>query len=345
MPNNFMLPRSRNAMQSAHHVLMIRPVRFWSNPATAANNAFQHADPNPALSQMAAQKEFDSYVKALRAAGVEVLVVEDSAEPHTPDAIFPNNWFSCDRQGRVYLYPMEAPSRRLERRMAVLAEIERHFVIDQLIDLGRFTGQSQFLEGTGSMVLDHLHRIAYICHSSRSHPAVMRAFSEHSGYQAHWFHAVDRNGKPIYHTNVMMCVGATLAIVCLDAVRDVQERYALTRSLHDSGKKIIAISLEQMGKFCGNMLELRAANGTPVFAVSRSGWAALKSAQQSLIVRYAKPVLAPIDTIERCGGGSARCMVAEVFLPQKSLRPTLTANASETRMATRVRPEQLSLHT
>lgn len=306
-------------VQCASHVLMIRPVRFVSNPDTAASNAFQRPGQDPSASQAAACAEFDAYVAALCGAGVGVTVIDDVPEPHTPDSLFPNNWVSFDRQGRVFLYPMEAPNRRLERRLAVLAEIEKEFVIDELVDLGRFAGQSRFLEGTGSLVLDHDQQIAYVCHSSRSHPAVFECFSAHTGYRAHWFHALDGAGKAIYHTNVMMCVGSAFAIVCLDALQDTQERLALMRSLHASGKEIIAISMSQMNQFAGNMLQLRNRDGEPVVVASRRGWAALTPAQQARITSYARPVLAPIDTIERLGGGSARCMVAEIFLPKRDV--------------------------
>ncbi len=306
---------------------MIRPARFESNPDTAASNAFQRPGTDPAASQAAACAEFDAYVAALRDAGVGVIVVDDTPEPHTPDSVFPNNWVSFDRRGRAYLYPMEAPNRRLERRMAVLAEIERHFVIDELVDLGHLAAQAHYLEGTGSLVLDHDNRIAYVCHSSRSHPAAMRAFTERSGYRAHWFHAVDHGGTPIYHTNVMMCVGSAVAIVCLDALPDAQERLALTRSLHATGKDIIAIGRGQMAQYSGNMLELRAADGSAVFVVSRRGWAAFTAQQRARIAAYARPVIAPIDTIERLGGGSARCMVAEVFLPKRIATPSTAATS------------------
>lgn len=303
-------------MQTTDHVLMIRPVRFISNPETAQSNAFQHGGLEAHAAQAAAQDEFDAYVRALRSAGVCVLVVEDSPEPHTPDSIFPNNWVSLHEDGRVFLYPMEAPNRRLERRVAILAEIEKHFRMREIIDLGELEASARFLEGTGSMVLDHDHKTAYVCHSSRSHPEAMRIFEEHTGYRAVWFHAVDRSGKPIYHTNVMMCVGRTLAVACLESIADPGERGMLTKSLLAADKRIIDISVAQMEEFAGNMLELRSRKGTPVFAMSRRAWSCLTQEQRRQISDYAEPVLAPIDTIERLGGGGARCMVAEIFLPR-----------------------------
>lgn len=303
--------------QCASHVMMIRPVRFLSNPDTASSNAFQRAGPGPYASQAAAFEEFNAYVAALRAAGVGVTVVDDTPEPHTPDSIFPNNWLSTDRDGRIYLYPMEAPNRRLERRMAVLAELEKQFSISEIVDLGPHAAHSRYLEGTGSMVLDRERLVAYVCHSSRSHPLAMRDFEGRTGYRAHWFHALDRRGRPIYHTNVMMSVGATLALVCLDALPDTQERLDLMRSLHAAGKEVIALGIGQMEQFSGNMLELRGQGGEAVFAVSRCGWAALTAAQRGRISACATPVITHIDTIERLGGGSARCMVAEIFLPPR----------------------------
>ena len=306
-----------NPMQTADHVLMIRPVSFASNQETAASNAFQRSDFAPTVAQAAAQQEFDAYVGMLRKAGVGVVVVEDSPQPHTPDSIFPNNWVSFGADGRVFLFPMEARNRRLERRAAILAEMGKQFHIREVVDLSGFEAQNQFLEGTGSMVLDHENRLAYVCHASRSHPVAMQAFEEQAGYRAVWFHAVDRHGTPVYHTNVMMCVGSTLAVVCLEAVRDAGERNALCASLHASGKQIIDISVAQMENFAGNMIELRSQRGHPVFAMSQRAWNALTPAQRRTIAGHAEPILAPIDTIERLGGGSARCMVAEIFLPKR----------------------------
>ncbi len=313
-------------MQTTDHVLMIRPARFMSNPQTALSNAFQHPEPDTGSAQRAALSEFDAYAGALRKAGVGVLVVEDSAEPHTPDSIFPNNWVSFHADGRVVLYPMEAPNRRLERRSAVLATVERHFEIRERLDLSRLENEACFLEGTGSMVLDHAHKLAYVCHSSRSHPRALAGFAAQMDYRAVCFNALDRNGKAIYHTNVMMCVGSALAIVCMEAIRDRGERDMLARTLTASGKELIGISLAQMAEFAGNTLELRSQRGHPVFALSRRAWAALNTAQRRCIKKYAEPVLAPIDTIERLGGGGARCMLAEIFLPKRAAGGLVSAS-------------------
>ncbi|RJF95602.1 citrulline utilization hydrolase CtlX [Noviherbaspirillum saxi] len=315
-------------MQTTNHVLMIRPVKFVSNPQTATSNAFQKSDLVDDVAQSLAQREFDDYVHALRNAGVKVVVVDDTPRPHTPDSIFPNNWVSFHSDGRVFLYPMEAPNRRMERRVAVLAEIEKQFAIREIVDLGRFEMEDKYLEGTGSMVLDHDHKIAYVCHSSRSHPDAMRAFEERTGFQALWFSATDRHGKAIYHTNVMMCVGKSLAIVCMDSIPDSEERQAVRDKLHETGKQIIEITHSQMESFAGNMLELRSDQGRPVFAMSRSAWHSLDLEQQHRIASYAERVFAPVETIERLGGGSARCMIAEIFLPRLGMAANNCATTS-----------------
>lgn len=322
-------------MQTTDHVLMIRPARFTSNPETASSNAFQSGGLAPDLAQAAAQREFDTYVSALQDAGVGVLVVDDTPQPHTPDSIFPNNWISLHADGRVFLYPMEAHNRRMERRAGILSEIGKQFRISDIVDLCPFETRERFLEGTGSMVLDHLHKIAYVCHSSRSHPDAMKAFEEHSGYRAVWFRAVDRHGKPIYHTNVMMCVGTSLAVVCMESLLDAHERAMLGAALRESGKTVMEISYAQMESFAGNMLELRSRHGNRVLAMSRRAWRSLAPVQQEQIAAYAEPVRAPIETIERLGGGSARCMLAEIFLPRM-----LSQNPQD---ATRTAPATMAL--
>jgi hypothetical protein len=313
-------------MQTADHVLMIRPVRFLSNGETAATNAFQRSAPDAAAAQSAALREFDAYAALLSAAGVGVLVIEDTPTPHTPDSIFPNNWVSFHADGRAFLYPMLAPNRRQERRAAVLARVAERFALRETVDLSPLERDHRFLEGTGSMVLDHEERIAYVCLSPRSHPDALAAFAGRSGYRPLAFRAFDRRGQAIYHTNVMMCIGRTLALLCAEAIADAGERAAVCASLERSGRRVIAISQGQMEDFAGNMLELRAAGGDPVFALSRRAWAALDEAQRRLIADYAQPVLAPIDTIERLGGGGARCMLAEIFLPRQ--RPNVSGTAA-----------------
>lgn len=304
-------------MQTTDTVLMIRPAGFAFNPDTAGNNRFQQALLEPAEAQARALEEFDDYVATLRGAGVEVLVVQDSPAPHTPDSIFPNNCWSSHADGRLVVYPMEGANRRLERRKGVLEVLDRHYRISETIDLSPLEEQGQFLEGTGSMVLDREHRISYACYSGRTHATALRQFAERLSYRLCAFHAVDRGGVPIYHSNVMMSVGRSLAIVCLQAVRDDAERVQLERQLCDTGKDILQLGWTQLEGFAGNMLELHSKTGQPLLVMSRSAWQVLAPAQRRLIERHARPVVVNIDTIERIGGGSARCMLAEVHLPTR----------------------------
>ncbi len=305
-------------MQSTDRVLMIRPAAFASNPQTAASNAFQHADLDGGPAQQAALAEFDAYVEVLRAAGVTVLTVDDTIEPHTPDSIFPNNWVSFHPDGTVVRYPMEALNRRQERRDEILDTVAAHYPIRRVLDLTPFERDGLYLEGTGSMVLDHEHRLAYACLSSRTHPTVLDAFCAEMGYRPVAFRAVDAAGLPIYHTNVMMCVGRTLAVICLSALHDEAERRTVVKALEGTGKQILDLSMQQIGEFAGNMLELKGTGGRKLMAMSRRAWRSLTAAQRDLLTAHAEPVLAPVDTIERLGGGSARCMLAEVFLPLRA---------------------------
>jgi hypothetical protein len=302
-------------MQTTQHLLMIRPSRFECNKQTTSSNAFQKQSSDPIAAQAAALQEFDAYVEQLRAAGVAVMVEQDRAELHTPDSIFPNNWVSFHHDGSVVLYPMEALNRRLERNECILKRIKEHFDIKQIHDLSSFELKEQFLEGTGSLVLDREHRIAYVCRSSRSNPAVMSAFSALLDYTAFWFNAQDANGRDIYHTNVMMSVGKVLAVVCLESIRDQGERMALVELLRKTGKKILDISLSQTLAFAGNVLEVSNLAGEPVLAMSERAWNSLDTQQKVLLTRHVRPVIAQLDTIETFGGGGARCMIAEIHLP------------------------------
>ena len=305
-------------MQTTDRVLMIRPAAFVSNPQTAASNAFQRADLDADTAQRAALAEFDAYVEVLRAAGVTVLTVDDTVTPHTPDSIFPNNWVSFHTDGTVVRYPMEAVNRRQERRDEVLDAVATHYPIRRVLDLTPFERDGLYLEGTGSMVLDHEHRLAYTCLSSRTHPVVLDAFCAEMGYRPVAFQAVDGAGRPIYHTNVMMCIGQTLAVICLSALHDEAERKTVVRALEGTGKQILDLTMQQIGEFAGNMLELKGAGGRRLMAMSRRAWRSLTVQQRDLLIAHAEPVLAPVDTIERLGGGSARCMLAEVFLPLRA---------------------------
>lgn len=302
-------------MQTTSHVLMVRPARFETNRQTLSSNAFQKEAAESAEVHHRALAEFDLYVEALEAAGVRVLVAQDEVNPHRPDALFPNNWVSFHEDGTVVLYPMEAPNRRVERREDILDLVGRQFAIHRRLDLSAHEEAGRYLEGTGSMVLDRQARLAYICRSSRSHRDVVQAFARATGYHPVWFSGTDARGLPIYHTNVMMAVGTSLAVVCLEAIQDRQERAQIAAFLRLSGKRVLDITRDQMGAFAGNVLELKGHGDAPVLALSRRAWAALDPRQRALVQDSATPVIAPLDTIEACGGGGARCMVAEIHLP------------------------------
>jgi hypothetical protein len=301
--------------QSTSHILMIRPVNFGFNEETAASNAFQNPNAEKNGVQEKALKEFDGIVAALRDKGVDVTVVNDTSQPYTPDSIFPNNWVSFHSDGGVFLYPMQAENRRLERREDIITDLEEKFKVAHVIDLSRFEHEHRFLEGTGSMVLDRDNKIAYACLSPRTDKDVLNYFCEQSGYQPISFEAVDNKGKAIYHTNVLMCVGSRFTVICLDSIPNPHERITITELFKSSHKEIIEITFEQMNQFAGNMLEVKNKNGDTLIVMSQNAYNALSEVQVSALQKYGKLVYADINTIETNGGGSARCMMAEVHLP------------------------------
>ncbi len=298
---------------------MIRPVRFQSNPLTAASNRFQgKTSASAAEQQDAALAEFEQLVAALRDVGVCVEVVDDTPEPHTPDAVFPNNWVSFHADGRAVVYPMEAENRRTERRRDVieLLDRERGYHLSDIVDLSEHEARDHFLEGTGSLVLDRVNRIAYACLSSRTDLDPLGDFAQRMDYEIVAFDAVDRDGAPIYHTNVLMSIGEALAIICAEAIADEGQRAAVMESLRESGHDILELSYDQLKAFAGNMLELRAADGSRVVAMSGQAWASLDDAQRAMLEANGRIVAVPIDTIEASSGGSVRCMLAEIHLPK-----------------------------
>lgn len=308
--------------QCASDVLMIRPVRFIGNPQTAASNAFQS---NAVLSDQEAQRlalaEFDALANALTNAGVRVHVVEDTVEPHTPDSIFPNNWVSFHADGTIVVYPMLAPNRRAERRDEILHELgSKHgFHVSRVIDLTHHEQSERFLEGTGSLVLDRVNRIAYACISPRTDLDVLGDFGQQLDYDIVSFEAHDATGIPIYHTNVVMSVGAKFAAVCSAAIRE-SERSAVLETLRASGHEILDLSHLHMNEFAGNMLELRTASGDSIVAMSMRGLQSLAPHEREFIESRAGSIVAvPIPTIETLGGGSVRCMLAEVGLPRRKV--------------------------
>jgi hypothetical protein len=293
---------------------MIRPVAFGFNMQTAESNAFQNRDDDQQVVQQHAVTEFDDFVKVLRDNGVNVTVVNDTAEPHTPDSIFPNNWISFHENGDIILYPMQAENRRLERREDVIRQLEEQFSANHIIDLSRFEAKNQFLEGTGSMVLDRVNKIVYACISPRTDAEVLKAFCDYTGYKAITFNACDQNGLAIYHTNVLMAVGSHFAVICLESITDTEEREAVTASLKSTQKDIIDITFEQMNHFAGNMLEVKNNNGETLVVMSQAAFNSLTVNQKTALEQYGRLIYADIATIETNGGGSARCMMAEVHL-------------------------------
>lgn len=301
--------------QSTSHLLMIRPVNFGFNEETAGSNAFQKRDLNNPAVQKNALREFNDMVSMLCENGVDVTIVDDTAEPYKPDSIFPNNWVSFHADGNIFLYPMQAENRRLERREDIIARLEDRFAVKHVIDLSRFENEEKFLEGTGSMVPDRENKIAYACLSPRTNREVLDLFCEQAGYTAICFDAIDERGQAIYHTNVLMCLGSKFAVICLDAIPNPHEKIVITKSFKSTGKEIIDISFGQMNAFAGNMLEIRNKAGEILIVMSRNAWQSLLHEQITALKKYGKLLYSDINTIETNGGGSARCMIAEVHLP------------------------------
>jgi hypothetical protein len=301
--------------QSTNNILMIRPVSFGFNEQTAGSNAFQNRDADQQAVQDKALAEFDGFVNTLKENGVSVTVVDDTAQPHTPDSIFPNNWVSFHADGTVFLYPMQAENRRLERREDIISKLEDTFKVVHVIDLSRFEAENKFLEGTGSMVLDRENKIAYACLSPRTDKEVLTLFCEQAGYKAISFEAADANGKAIYHTNVLMCIGSGFAVVCTDSIPNPHEKVVVLESLRSTHKEVVEVTFDQMNRFAGNMLEVKNKAGENLIVMSQNAYQALDEEQKVTLKKYGKLVYADINTIETNGGGSARCMIAEVHLP------------------------------
>ena len=302
-------------MQTTSHILMIKPVDFGLNLQTAGSNVFQNKAALQQNVQENALKEFNGLVDKLRLAGIDVIVIEDTLMPHKPDSIFPNNWVSFHNDGTVFLFAMEAENRRTERRLDIIEQLRNRFVVSDIVDLSIFEKRNKYLEGTGSMVLDRDNKIAYACLSSRTHPEVLDSFCDKSGYTPLTFRAYDEGQKPIYHTNVMMCMGDKFAVICLEAITDLSERNKLIASFKSAKKEIINLSFTQVKHYAGNMLLVENKVGEKFLIMSGSAYRILNEEQKQQIERYAKIIYADLKTIEENGGGSARCMLAEVHLP------------------------------
>lgn len=303
-------------MQTTSHILMIKPVAFDFNAETAVNNAFQQEGSNE-NAQQKAEAEFDGFVQKLTAAGVDVTVVQDTPQPHTPDSIFPNNWISFHQDGSIVLYPMYAVNRRAERKQHVLDTIAAKFEVKKQIDFTSKEKEDLFLEGTGSMVLDRDNKIAYACISPRTDKTVFEEWCSKMNYKPCSFYSVDEKGGEIYHTNVMMCVADQYVVICLDSIRDATERDNVFDTITDSGKTIIEISYKQMNQFAGNMLQVENKTGQRYLVMSSQAYNALTSRQIQELESFNPIIHSDLTTIETNGGGSARCMMAEVFLPLK----------------------------
>ena len=300
-------------MQHTSHILMIKPVKFDFNTETAVNNLFQIRSADPAV-QEKALAEFEAFIETLKKNGIDVMVIEDSPDPHTPDSVFPNNWISFHEDGTLVLYPMFAENRRLERKQTVIDAIHKKFSVARTIDLTEYERQQLFLEGTGSMVLDRDHKIAYACLSPRTDRNLLEQFCSRTGYTPVSFSSVDIHDQPVYHTNVMMCVADKYVVICLESIKDNVEKARVTNSILQTGKTIIEISYEQMNRFAGNMLQVNNEAGQVFIVMSSQAYHSLTETQLKKIESFNPVIHADITTIETNGGGSARCMMAEVFL-------------------------------
>ena len=291
-------------MQCTSHLLMIQPVNFSFNAQTAVNNSFQKnigAD-----IQQKALQEFNDFVALLRKNKVDVTVIEDTVEPSTPDSIFPNNWISFHDDGRIFLYPMFAANRRLERKASVLEAVKNKFIVTEIIDLSKYEDDQFFLEGTGSMVLDRENKIAYACLSARTDEKILNEFCRLTNFTPVTFRSADSTGVAIYHTNVMMCIAGSYAVVCLESIADDAERKNVIASLQKTYKEIIDISQQQLNCFAGNMLQVKNVNGELLLVMSTQAYQSLTTAQIETLQEHNRIIHSSLLSIETAGGGSAR---------------------------------------
>lgn len=305
--------------QCASHVLMIRPASFQFNEQTAASNDYQNESK---LSKdetiLKAQEEFDNMVEILEQNNINVWVVEDTEEPEKPDAIFPNNWISLHQNGDIYMYPMKALNRSAERRPDIIEFLEDNFEVNRVYDWSRYEQENLALEGTGSMIFDHVNHLVYACLSPRTNEKLLRKFCTEIQYEPVIFKAYKRNGAEQYHTNVVMCIGEEFAVVCLDCITNKAEKNEVKTTLQDNGFDIIEISQEQLEEhFAGNMLQVYNENGVSFLVMSERAYNSLTSQQLTQIEAHTEIISVPIYFIEEVGGGSARCMMAEIFLEEK----------------------------
>ena len=305
-------------MATTSTILMVRPAAFGYNAETATNNFFQQKGDKPvAHIQQEALAEFDNMVTTLRQQKINVIVVEDSASPMKPDAIFPNNWFCTSPQGKIDIFPMYAANRRLEKREDILQKLSRDFKVSDVQDWSEFEAEGRFLEGTGSMIIDYDNELIYAAISERTNLSVLEKFAVANQFQAVVFLAKDETGQAIYHTNVMMALGEKFCILCEEAIEEEWELIAVRQLLASTGHEIIPITQKQMNRFAGNMLEVQNTTGKRFLIMSQSAHEALDHSQKQKLKNYCTLLPIPIGQIEEAGGGSVRCMMAEIFLPSK----------------------------
>jgi hypothetical protein len=305
--------------QAPHTLLLVKPAAFGFNEETSATNVFQQTGAYDRIEAAnAARQEFDGVIRELDRYGIRTLVFEDTATPVKPDAVFPNNWISFHDSGQIVLYPMYAPNRRPERRQDIVDAVRGKFprsLAAEVIDLHAYEQHGTFLEGTGSMVFDHLNRVIYACRSPRTDEALLQQLATRLGHTTVIFNAVDERGIPVYHTNVVLCLGSRFAVVCLDAIRSEADQDVLLDNFAATGRTVVAISYEQMRRFAGNMLEVSLPHGDSGILVSETAFNSLLPGQIHALTRFAEMIPLSVNTIETCGGGSIRCMIAGIHLP------------------------------
>ena len=308
------------AQQTTSNILMVRPSNFGFNEETAANNSFQSKEVSLTNEEVKikAIEEFDNFVAKMRGEGINIEVVEDTDDPIKTDAVFPNNWVTFHKNGNVITYPMFSVARRSERREDILEKLKENFEITEIVRLEKFESDNRFLEGTGSMILDRANKIAYACTSPRTEEGLLDVFCELNDYQKAAFQSVDANDEDIYHTNVMMALGEDFVVICMETIKDQYQKEMLLNHFKNTNKAVIHISFEQILSFAGNMLQVRNETGETYLVMSQQAFESLTEEQIKKIKMRTNILYSPIKTIETLGGGSARCMMAEVFLPKKS---------------------------
>ena len=305
-------------MPLASTILMIRPAAFGFNEETSANNYFQSSiTPNLKELQKTALVEFDRVVQSLQNSGIDVMVIDDTPEPVKPSAIFPNNWLSTSPAGTLFVYPMFAPNRRLEKRDDIINILNEKFIVKDVQDWSEYEVEGKFLEGTGSMIIDHENKVIYACYSSRTDVSVLEKYANANGYRAIIFYATDKNGFPVYHTNVAMALGENFAILCEEAIEEEWELIAVKQLLESTSHEVIRITREQMHHFVGNMLQLKNKNNENFLVMSQTAFDSLTKDQQEQLSSYCTLLPIAVPIIEQTEGGSVRCMMAEIFLEKK----------------------------